>query len=112
MKINIDQEKILRINHANDDEKELPTIIDEVYSLNLKFKKKCFFSKKKEFFLIDFILLVRIKMDTSGSQQNSSGGNVILLNNNDLHQQRATLSSGQQVDIFCVENSDLKWVFF
>ena len=36
-------------------------------------------------------------MDTSGSQHNSTGGNVILLNNNDLIQQRATLSSGQQV---------------
>lgn len=39
-------------------------------------------------------------MDTSGSQHNSTGGNVILLNNNDLLQQRATLSSGQQVRRF------------
>lgn len=50
-------------------------------------------------------------MDTSGSQHNSTGGNVILLNNNDLLQQRATLSSGQQVRRF-VRNKYVNLNFF
>jgi hypothetical protein len=60
-------------------------------------KKQKVFRNLSKFLLIDFIFIVRVKMDTSGSQQNSTGGNVIVLNSNDLMQQRTSLGNGQQV---------------